>query len=160
MLLLALLLSLCSGYTLLEQTYAGLSCAGSPWQIALVGPTAGPCPVPSRQCYPSPLNASLSMSIECTSFTGITFPFPSGFVAEFTFEGAGCQGNSTATVGFVANQCISPGSNARVKFDCNADTITSCQGAADCSGASCNTAPMPQGCVASGAYSALLKCVK
>lgn len=158
--LLFALLSLASAFNLLEQNYAGSGCTGTPFQLAVITSPAPTCPYPGRMCLPSPTNSSNSLSVECTTYNGINYPFTSGYATQFTFQAAGCTGNTTVANAFLANQCISPGPNQHMLWNCNAGTVTNCVGTHSCTDGACTTGPLPSGCISSGPYSVLVKCVK
>jgi hypothetical protein len=161
MLLLVALVSTALSFNLLQQSYSSAGCNGAAFQMAVVTSPGPTCPYPARLCIPSPTNSSNSVSVECTTYNGLTYPFPSGYAAQYTFQGSqGCSGNTSVANAFLANSCISPAPNQHMLWNCNTNTVTNCVGTQGCSDPSCTTGQLPTGCISTGPLSELLKCIK
>lgn len=126
--------SLACGIDLVFQAYEATNCSGTPLMISIERSPAPTCSNPTSQCYPNsfgPERSIYSQTIQCSPSNGFSFPFPKGYMVEYSFSNENCAGNTTETGAYMANTCI-VSSRANLRFDCEKFSITMCANGTDC----------------------------
>ena len=163
LLLLALVVAECGGYTLVEQFHAAPGCSSAPLQVLVSSPAESSCPlVRAGVCLPDPSSAGGFVVRRCVADVEEARLGP-GYAVERVFAGqGGCRGNATFKAALRSAVCqpAGPRTAAVMRFDCARKTLVMCPaGSPSCSASACRKLALPLGeCMKSETGSVRIDC--